>query len=124
MAFSPIFCLPSSLPLLASFWQSQGTSPFPEDQRWVDQKRTLVESDVNVSQPTSKKSKSTVTPAGKDNQIADLGSKTHAELASMLKAWGLSHSGTKAELLARLGELAGTSSNASESKCVNEDNIR
>lgn len=73
------------------------------------QKRTFAESDADTSQPTSEISKSTMRPTGKGNQAGDLGSKTNAELGSMLKARGLPHTGKKADLLARLEASSGSS---------------
>ena len=77
------------------------------------QKRTLAEADANASQPAPKRS-TTTTPAGKENQMSALGSKTNAELPSMLKVRGLPHSGKKAELIARLAESSSSSRDGTE----------
>ena len=78
------------------------------------QKRTLAEADANALQPAPKLSRMTTTLAGKENQMSALGSKTNAELASMLKVRGLPYSGKKAELIARLAEAASSSRDSTE----------
>lgn len=77
------------------------------------QKRTLDEADANTVQPAPDISKTTAL-AGEENQMSALGSKTNAELASMLKDRGLPYSGKKADLIARLARSSPSSSDGTE----------